>query len=310
MKEHRFRSITEQSIASGRCFAYQAESLYLKGIISEDDPRYIHRKMASTDNVAKNYDDYRLIWDNLLAENPPPAVKANLLVGLKSFSKEADSGTVGESLAICMESAATDLFQSNNEDTRDLARKYVHKAAFFCDSEVLKQRHLDEKSSVSIVSRSSGIPSHRILSGMMRKGLMDESDFRVLAYVEGYTAEYNAQNREDFFRSSSNEIKYALTELGKASPTDEQKKQLTGALSRLAISNESNETSAIKETSVLEASAELSESLGAAWAETDPERAKRLAGICMSACVRSSMMRDQHGHQLPRIAPKKDSEIR
>lgn len=273
----------------------EAKNLAESGEIPFNDPRAIYAGRGASLSVPKNSNDYRSIWQEVIDSDSPPELKATLLVARKVVGKGTDAPVSARDLAVCLESAAVRLAACQSATTGDLKpADLIERAALVCDSAVLIDRHRSESRLVAPVAEASAIPPQRVLSGMMRLGLIDQNDHRVKSFIEGHLGEFNQMDRTEFFKSSAVQIKLAMGEFPKLPSSELEKKDVAQSIVRLSAANSGKADSVVKEADVLSATAGLAESFSNLYAKSDPERAKTLAAISMSSTSRSHLIKEQY----------------
>ncbi|MFG6585380.1 hypothetical protein [Sulfitobacter sp. 1A12779] len=293
MSVGKFRIVTDTCIASGRCFAHEAKRLAETGVLEANDPRVAYASRGSSRPVLRSIGDCEQIWRQVIDADSPPELKQTLLLAKKAL-KGADTLVSPRDIAACLENAAVRLAGIGITGASSIGPgELIERAAIICDSVVLKERHCEEQESVAAIAQSSGVPPQRVLSGMLRMGLVDEKDHMVQAFIEGDLGDFNTLDRTAFLKAALEELKSAIRDFAPLGAPEEHRKDIARSLLRLNAAQESQANAVVKESDILNATAALAESFAKAFASMDRERAKRLAGLSMSASSRSHLIQEQ-----------------
>lgn len=281
MTDKKIISVSESCFKTGRTFSYEANRLSALGVISPNDPRVKYSTKAGRLKVSSSDHDILNLWSNIGRENLPPSVLAPMKVGdgvIKSFSRDTRSSN---KLSFCLETAAVNASLCGGNSS-----VFIEAAAAVTDAAILKDRHKDYQGSVSSLSEKTGLPPQRILAGLVRTDCILPTDHRITSFTDGYLEEINSYDRTEFYNQLGKATRSGLNDLGPQGTGIDAKD-----LGRLnAISQADGLGRSNREIQTLHASAALVEQLSGYYAQTDPERAKHLAGLSMSASSRAILI--------------------
>ena len=304
MGNKKFTSITDSSIVSGECFAEEAKKMAAAGLIEVNDPRIMNSEASSAQPLLKTKEDVDAFFETFLSDDLSQEAKPILLLAqsIRSHNKPSRN----RDMATCLERAAVRLHEAGqNKDNKRIV-DLVRGAALICDSQIIRDRHKDEQQYISNIASGNFISPQRILHGMVRSGSIDHFDHRILSCVEGHLRYFNALPRDTFFTQCAPVVKEAIKAAAGKPLSDDLRGDIAKSISSFSEAGQSKMPYLRKEVSVLNASADLSEKLSAAFIISDPEKAKTLAAISISASLRGQDLRREHPEAFKNIADKKE----